>query len=192
MHNWSFLEGPKAALLASADYHSGHYASPARKGTSAFGRVYSTWALSQEWFRQECWRLAGFETLEAYLVSNWDGEAGLGGWDANDLLCLLRTWQRGDVTRCGGDAGLVNGQTNGGSVGGVGAGGKEGDLATTLRRVKARCLIMPSKTDMYFPPEDNEEEVRWLRHGKCVVIKSVWGHLAGGGGGTKVSQSGVG
>jgi len=46
-------------------------------------------------------------------------------------------------------------------------------------------LIVPSRTDCYFPPEDNEEEVKHLKHVEFRVIETVWGHLAGGGSGTK-------
>ncbi len=162
-HNWCFLEGPKAALVNSEDFHEGKYAKPARRGTGAFGRVYSAWALSQEWFRQRCWEGLGFETLEKYLEVAW--EKGLGDWDANDLLCLLWTWQKGDVTVYHPEDGE--------------------DLGKALGRIEARCLVMPSRTDSYFPPEDNEEEVKHLKHGKYVVIDSIWGHMAGGGGGTK-------
>lgn len=168
-HNWCFLEGPRSALVASVDYEDGNYRTPVRKGTSAFGRVYSTWALSQEWFRQESWKVAGFETLQEYLDTNWSGEAGLGGWDANDLLCLLKTWQMGNVCNLNEEDG--------------------NDLKKTLGRIEARCLVMPSRTDTYFPPEDNQEEIKHLKDGKLVVIESIWGHLAGGGGGggTKVN-----
>ncbi|KAI7184216.1 hypothetical protein KC352_g22800, partial [Hortaea werneckii] len=40
-------------------------------------------------------------------------------------------------------------------------------------------------TDQYFPPEDNQEEVKHLKNGEFQCIDTVWGHLAGGGGGTK-------
>lgn len=159
-HNWCFLEGPKYALISSADYNDGHYMEPARKGTKAFSRVYSTWALSQGWFRQKCWEHLGFKSLQAYLDAYW---SGLG--DANDLLCLLWTWQKGDIT-------LYYPED-------------EGDLAKTLGKIKAKCLIMPTRTDQYFPPEDNEEEVKHLKDGRLAVVETVWGHVAGGGSGTK-------
>ncbi|KAI7356146.1 hypothetical protein KC336_g22223, partial [Hortaea werneckii] len=60
-----------------------------------------------------------------------------------------------------------------------------GDLAKTLGRIKAKCLIFPSRTDQYFPPEDNQAEVKHLKNGEFRCIDTVWGHLAGGGGGTK-------
>lgn len=159
-HNWCFLEGPKHALIMSKDYHDGHYKEPAKHGTKAFSRVYSTWALSQGWFRQRCWEDAGYKTLQDYLEANW---SGLG--DANDLLALLWTWQKGDIT-------LYYPED-------------KGDLAKTLGRIKARCLIFPSRTDTYFPPEDNEEEVKHLKHGEFKCIETVYGHIAGGGSGTE-------
>lgn len=39
-HNWSFLEGPKAALVNSVDFLDGKYKTPAVRGTKAFSRVY--------------------------------------------------------------------------------------------------------------------------------------------------------
>ena len=43
----SFLEGPKAALVASKDFDNGHYKSVPQHGIRAFGRVYSAWAYGQ-------------------------------------------------------------------------------------------------------------------------------------------------
>ncbi|KAJ7188706.1 Alpha/Beta hydrolase protein [Mycena filopes] len=163
-HNWSFLEGPKAALVHSVDFHDGKYEKPATRGTRAFSRVYSTWALSQAWFRQRSWETLGFPDLEAYLQAVWEG--GQGAWDAHDLLCLLKTWQMGDISKFGPEE-------------------DKGDLAKALGRIKAEVLVMPSRTDFYFPPEDNEEEVKHLKNGHLKVIESIWGHFAGGGGGTK-------
>ncbi|KAJ7821128.1 Alpha/Beta hydrolase protein [Mycena olivaceomarginata] len=163
-HNWSFLEGPKATLVNSVDFHDGKYQSPAIRGTKAFSRVYVTSALSQAWFRNRCWETLGFSSLEAYIQEAWEGSMGL--WDAHDLLCLLKTWQKGDISLFGPEE-------------------DKGDLGKALGRIKAKCLIMPSRSDFYFPPEDSEEEVKHLKHGNMKVIESIWGHFAGGGGGTK-------
>lgn len=159
-HNWSFLEGPKHALIMSKDFEGGNYTAQPKMGQKAFARVYSTWALSQPWFRQECWKEAGSETLEKYLETNWSGMG-----DANCSLATMWTWQNGDVSKLYKEDG--------------------GDLAKALGRIEARCLIMPARTDMYFPPEDNEEEVKHLKNGELRVIETVWGHIAGGGGGSK-------
>ena len=159
-HNWCFLEGLKHALTESVDFQGGHYKAQAKQGLKAFARVYSTWALSQAWFREKCWEQLGFKSLPEYLDAYWGGSG-----DANDRLATLWTWQNGDVT-------IYNPEDN-------------GDLAKTLGRVKARCLIMPSRTDQYFPPEDNEEEVKHLEKGEFGCIESVWGHIAGSGIGAK-------
>ena len=159
-HNWCFLEGPKQALINAVDFHDGHYKEQAHKGLKAFARVYSTWALSQEWFRQKSWEQLGFKSLQEFLDAYWSGSG-----DANDRLALLWTWQQGDI-------GLYYPEDN-------------GDLAKTLGRIKARCLIMPSRTDQYFPPEDNEVEVSRLKHGEFKPIETVWGHMAGGSGAIK-------
>lgn len=69
-----------------------------------------------------------YADLDSFLREDW--EAGfLNGWDANDLLTLLQTWQTGDVS-------LIR---------------DGGDLEVSLSKIKARGLIMPSKTDLYFP-----------------------------------------
>jgi homoserine O-acetyltransferase len=40
---------------------------------------------------------------------------------------------------------------------------------------------MPAEKDLYFPPEDNEYEVRHMPNAELRVIPGVWGHFAGGG-----------
>lgn len=158
-HNWCFLEGPKAALVNSVDWHDGHYTQPVVKGTRAFCRVYSTWALSPRWFRERSWETRGFRTLEDYLEAGWSG-----GQDAHDLLQMLHTWQKGDISLYGPEKGV---------------------LPAALASIRAKMLIMPVRTDCYFPPEDSEEEVKHLEQGELCVIESIWGHLAGGGAGTE-------
>ncbi|KAM0191326.1 hypothetical protein ACHAPA_002164 [Fusarium lateritium] len=158
--NWMSLEGPRYALVTSHDFHDGHYEKPAKTGVEAFKRVQAARALSNGWFRQEAWKQAGFKSLDDYLQSFWTD-----GHDANDLLAMLWTWQRGDIT------GLYPED--------------EGDLAKALGKIKARCLIFPASTDNFFPPEDSEEEVKYLKNGELAVLESVWGHLAGGGFGPK-------
>ena len=160
-HNWCFLEGPKTALMASRDFEGGEYVKPAVVGTRAFSRVYSTWALCQEWFRQRQWETLGLGSLEEYLDANWSGK----GSDANDLLALTWTWQHGDITDYYPEDG--------------------GNLGETLARIKAKCFVMPARTDQYFPPEDSEFEVKHLKTCELRVIETIWGHLAGGESGTK-------
>ena len=53
--------------------------------------------------------------------------------------------------------------------------------ALELGAIRARTLVMPCWTDLYFPPEDNENEARMIPGAKYRVIPSVFGHFAGGG-----------
>ena len=47
--------------------------------------------------------------------------------------------------------------------------------------IQADVLVMPGRTDLYFPPEDSRSEVALLTAGELRPIESVWGHYAGGG-----------
>ena len=93
------------------------------------------------------------------------GKAGFESWDAEDLLVLARMWQAGDVGAC-----LTNGPE---------AEGKE-EYKKALEGVECRVLVMLSRTDQYFPPEDSEVGVKHLKRRKLEVIETIWGHIAGG------------
>lgn len=89
---------------------------------------------SPQWYRNKSYLYDGkYTDLDDFLRAEW--EAGfLKNWDANDMLTLLRTWQLGDVSRV---------KSVGQSL--------QGDLAGVLSSITAKGLIMPSKTDLYFP-----------------------------------------
>ena len=40
---------------------------------------------------------------------------------------------------------------------------------------------MPGKNDLYFPPEDNEIELKNIKNGELRIIPSSYGHYAGAG-----------
>lgn len=65
--------------------------------------------------------------MESFIREAWEGRF-VANWDANDMLALLETWQRGDIS-------IVR---------------DGGDLANSLRAITAQALIMPCKTDLYF------------------------------------------
>ena len=74
------------------------------------------------------------------------------------MLCQLWTWQNGDIS--------ANDLYR-------------GDLPMALSGIKARVLLMPSATDLYFQTDDNRAELPHLKDAKLVEIPSVWGHRAG-------------
>lgn len=154
-HNHLFLEGIKAALTADGAFAEGWYQTPPVKGLRAFSRVYMGWAFSQDFFREQAWRHMG-------LASQEDSIRFLEGYfrqrDANDLLTLVSTWQNADIS--------ANERYR-------------RDFASALQAIRARALVMPSQTDLYFRVRDSELEVEQIPNAKLHPIPSIWGHVAG-------------
>jgi homoserine O-acetyltransferase len=157
-HNIVFLEGVKAALQADAAWKHGWYDEPPTTGLRAVGRVYAGWGLSQAFYREKVYLQIGYSSLEDFLVAFWEGF--FLKKDANNLLTMLWTWQNGNI-----------GNTP----------GFDGDFEKALAAIKAKAIVMPADMDLYFPPEDNEYEVKFMPNAELRVIQSVWGHFAGGG-----------
>ena len=153
-HNKVFLEGVKAALTADAAFAGGDYTAPPEVGLRAFGRVYAGWAYSQTFYRERMHRELGFETWEELLL---DWERDHLEWDANDLLAKLRTWQLGDIS--------ANARYG-------------GDFEQALGAIRARAILVPCTTDLYFPPEDNAIEARHMPDATFRPYDCAWGHCA--------------
>jgi homoserine O-acetyltransferase len=155
-HNFVFLEGVKAALKADPAWRDGWFHEQPTQGLRAMGRIYAGWALSQSFYREELWRQLGAASLEDYLVTSWDG--AFMRRDANDLLAQLLTWQAADIS--------ANDRFN-------------GNLDAALGAIRAKTLVMPGTTDLYFQVADNAQEVPKLANGRLLPIPSIWGHRAG-------------
>jgi homoserine O-acetyltransferase len=159
-HNFVFLEGVKAALTADAAFAEGWYTEKPQRGLRAMARVYAGWGFSQAFYREELdLKALGYSSLEDFLVAFWEGF--FLPKDANNLLAMLWTWQNGDIS-----ANELYG----------------GDLPKALGAIKARTYVMPGQTDLYFPPEDSQFEVKHMPNAKYVPVPSIWGHFAGGPG----------
>lgn len=202
-HNYSFLEGPIGALTNSMDYLAwkevkgkiarGEDVGPKlrelkpERGLRAFGRAYNAWLTSTFWFREKWWGKReggmGFDDVEGFIVNG--SEEGFVTWDAEDLLALGRMWQLGDVGQVIpqgerlGPEDAITGQMEKMTLGG----GKGDDemYEKALGSVQAKVLVMPCRTDQYFPPEDGEIEMKHLKKGTWAPIESIWGHVAGSG-----------
>jgi homoserine O-acetyltransferase len=55
----------------------------------------------------------------------------------------------------------------------------QGDWPAALRTIACPAIVMPSRTDLYFPPEDSAAAVREMPRAELRVIESLWGHRAG-------------
>ncbi|GAB7355114.1 hypothetical protein MBLNU459_g5690t1 [Dothideomycetes sp. NU459] len=176
LHNQVFLEGVKTALTAAKGVSSAGICkgeategewevwSKEQKevGLKALGRVYAGWGFSQAFYREKLYeKVLGFNSLESFMVDFWEAW-GLSK-DPENMLTMLYTWQAGDCS----DQEPYN-----------------ASFEAAMKGIKAKALVLPSKTDLYFPPEDSEYEVECMAPGigKCEPFPSIWGHWAGGPG----------
>lgn len=155
-HNKVFLEGIRATLTADGAWRDGRFIERPVRAMRAFARVYAGWAMSQAWYREKLWSTIGFASLEDYLVRAWEGN--FLRRQPEDLLSMVETWAQSDIS----DNTIYN-----------------GDLAKALGAIKARAIIMPSTTDLYFTATDSEIETKQMPNAVFRPIVSIWGHRAG-------------
>ncbi len=158
-HNFVFLEGVKAALMADVAWNGGDYDQPPETGIRAMSRVYAGWGPSADFYREEAYRDMGFSSVEDYIVAGWEGR--FLERDANDMMAMIATWQQGDIS--------ANALYN-------------GDFIKALNAITAKAIVMPSQTDQYFPPADNALEVEHMPNAELRPIPTIWGHVGGGPG----------
>lgn len=163
IHNQVFLRGLMATLEAAPEHiGNGRFTAEPRAALRAFGRIYAGWALSQDFYRARL-HLAdgppgnlGAPDLEFFLRRDW--EQRFGARPAADLYAQLLTWDAADIS-----ANALY----------------DGDLERALRAIRARVLLMPGATDLYFRVADNEAELPLLARADLRPIPSIWGHRAG-------------
>ena len=157
-HNAVFLSGLMRLLEAAPEHlGAGRFATEPALTMRAFSHIYAGGGLSQDFYREELYRSAlGHADLEGFLHDDW--EAAFSRQRATDLYAQLLTWQHADIS-----AGTVH----------------RGDLVGALRSIRARVLLMPSETDLYFRVADSAAEMPHLRSAELCPIPSAWGHRAG-------------
>jgi len=142
-HNQVFLEGVKSALVSAKqgssagicngqDYTGGYKPwtdEEKTNGLKALGRVYAGWGFSQAFYRQKLYETAlGFKNLDDFMVNFW--EAWSTSKDPDNMLVMLQTWQAGDVSK---------------------QEPYNGDFKSAMQGIKAKAMVMPGRTDLYFP-----------------------------------------
>ena len=159
-HNFVFLEGVKAALTADA---------PGRTAgtTSRRPRACAPWPGSTPAGTSRR-RSIGSGSISRRSVTprsrtSWwrSGRVFFLSKDANNLLTMLWIWQNGDISA---------NETY------------HGDFDAALGAIRAKAIVMPGQTDLYFPPEDSEYEVAHMPNAELRPMPSIWGHFASGPG----------
>lgn len=156
-HNYVFLEGMKAALTTDQNWQAGRYDEPPTAGLRAIGRAWASWALSQAFYNKELYQKLGHATVDDYLRDYW--EAMFLDRDANNMLSMIWTWQRADIS--------VNDIYN-------------GSFENALGAITAKSFVMPGETDLYFQAADSAYEVDHMPNAELRPIPSLYGHLAAG------------
>jgi homoserine O-acetyltransferase len=153
-YNTVFLEGLRAAMRADSCYA---LRDPTRRpiaGLRAFARVYAGWAYSHEFYRDGLYQTLGYGSVEDLLARWEDDHLTL---DAYDLLAMLDTWQRADISA--GEPFV-------------------GDHAAALAAIRADTILLPCSTDRYFPPADNHSEAERIPRCEVRTLNSPYGHCA--------------
>ena len=158
VHNQVFLKSLMATLEAAPEHRgNGRFSASPRAALRAFGRIYAGWALSQDFYRADLHRTAlKAPDLETFLRTDWEDR--FTARNADNVYAQLRCWEAGDIS--------ANPLYN-------------RDLPAALRAIRARVLLMPGATDLYFRVADNEAELPFLRDARLQPIPSIWGHRAG-------------
>ncbi len=158
VHNRVFLTSLLATLEAAPEHlGGGRFSAQPQAALRAFGRIYAGWALSQDFYRAGLHLSAlGAPDLETFLRTDW--EERFARRPAADHYAQLRCWFAGDIS-----ANPLYG----------------GDLVAALKAIRARVLLMPGNTDLYFRVADNEAELPHLAQAELCPIPSIWGHRAG-------------
>jgi homoserine O-acetyltransferase len=155
-HACFFLRSLMATLEAAPEHTGdGRFSSEPRLAKRAFGRIYAAWALSQDFYRAGL-HLTTSPDLDTFLRTDWEDR--FGARPAANQYAQLRTWDAADIS----DNTLYG-----------------RDLPRALRAIRARVLLMPGETDLYFRVADNAAELPFLVQAKLRPIPSIWGHRAG-------------
>ncbi|MBE9064228.1 alpha/beta fold hydrolase [cf. Phormidesmis sp. LEGE 11477] len=155
-HNRIFLYSLQAALKGDPAWDGERFDGVPERGFHTFTQIYASWAASQAYYRAAPYLEWGYDSLEDYLLRSW--EAGYRKRDPHNLLAMIETWLRCDVS----DNPVY-----------------EGNYKQAMKAIAARTLVMPATTDLYFTPEDCEIEANLIPDSEYRPIPSIWGHRAG-------------
>ena len=154
-HQKVFVEALEEAITSDPAWNGGWYSDglDVRNGMDRLSRIVATLGWSREFYQEERWRsVLGMSSLDDFI--NGVMKAYFEPMDPNALLCEMHKWRRADVGRH-----------------------EAGDLAKALGRISAKTMIMPIDHDLFFPPNECEEDCAHIPGAEVRVIKSKEGHM---------------
>ena len=155
LHQKVFVQALEEAIMSDPAWNGGWYASglDVRDGMDRMARIVAALGWSREFYQEERWRsVLGMSSLDDFM--NGVMKAYFEPMDPNVLLCEMHKWRRADVGRHA-----------------------SGDLAGALSRIKARTCVMPISHDLFFPPNECEEDARHIAGATVRVIETKEGHM---------------
>jgi homoserine O-acetyltransferase/O-succinyltransferase len=155
-HNKIFLQSLRCALTSDPTWNGYGFEGVPDRGFQTFARIYASWAASPAFYREGLYYQFGYESLEDYLVRGW--EANYRQRNPDHLIAMIDTWLHCDVS----DNPIYH-----------------QDYRAALGAIRAKTLVMPSATDLYFTPEDCQAEAALIQQSTYLPIPSIWGHRAG-------------
>lgn len=160
-HGQAFLRAMRQPILDDPDFAGGDYTRPPARGLRTAGMIWLPWGYGQEFYAHEKYREhlgVRHESLEAFVAAVSEGYTAR---DANNYLCHNSVWMRHNV----------------GDTPGFG-----GDLGRALASIRARALVIPSRTDTYFYLPDLVAEAEQVPYHRLRILDTVYGHTGGFGG----------
>lgn len=155
LHQKVFVQSLEEAIKSDPAWNNGWYKSglDVRDGMDRMAKIVATLAWSREFYQEERWNsVLGMSSLDDFI--NGVMKAYFEPMDPNVLLCEMYKWQRADVSRHEG-----------------------GDLAKTLSRITAKTYVMPINHDLFFPPNECEEDCDMIAGAKLCVVDTKEGHM---------------
>ena len=127
------------AITSDPGFNGGFYRCPSdvREGLLRHAKLFAVMGWSTEFYQQGRPRALGFSSIDDFIMNFMNGYFSV--MDPNNLLCMARKWQHGDVSRMTG-----------------------GNLKEALGRITAQAFVMPINEDMFFPPQDCEAEQKMI------------------------------
>jgi len=143
------------ALMSDPAWNNGAYtqSSDVEQGLRRMAQVFAMMGVSPKLFNDELWANYGFSSKEDFLKGFWEN------WflpmDPNNLLCMAKKWQTGDVSAH-----------------------RNGDLTEALASITAKMYIISFEQDMFITKEDCIKEQQMIYGSELISIPSVWGHFS--------------